>query len=172
MNDIPSVGELQSMLQSVARTRPRITEKARSLLGRSADIINLIGLPVRQADWFFAEEQIDVFPEPNCLRSETNVGLIEISECVRIGKSRFGSIVMDCSTGHIVYVDETGATQLVNTSLERFLYFVGRFHQAAEIGFSDRSKLRRDFESVDQAPLQDPNGVWSVTIEEAEAGLY
>lgn len=172
MRENPSITELQLLLQPAALRRPGITEDARKLLGTSAEILEEFGLPVRQADWFQADEAIEVCHEVEGARYNVNGNLVEIANPVRLGRSEFGRIVMDCRTGHVVYVDESGETQLINTSLHRFLYFIGRFRQSADRGFSDVSNLRAEFEQTDSAPLQNPNGVWSLAIEEAAAGLY
>ena len=172
MKRSPSVSELQSLLQSTARTRPSITEEARKLLGPWAKVLDEVGLPARQGDWFHAVEEVEVWGNMADLHYEVDGGSIYLVRAVQIGRGEFGSIIVDCDTGHVVYVDQAGQTQLINTSLERFLYFVGRFNQSADRGFSDASNLRADYQSIDSAPLENLDGIWCLTIEEAEAGLY
>ena len=172
MRENPSFCEVQRLLQPVALVRPAISEDARRLLGASAKISGHLGLPVRQADWYQAEGAIEPCNEVEGAHYTVNGVAVEIANPIRIGRSEFGRIIVDGSTGHIVYVDESGETQLINTSLERFLYFIGRFHQSADKGFEDTSKLKADLEDADPSPLQNPDGVWSLSIEEAEAGLY
>lgn len=172
MKENLSISELQLLLRPVALVRPSISEDARDLLGASAKTIEYLGLPVRQADWFQAEWAIEPCPEAAGARYTINGATVEIANPVRIGRSEFGRTIVDGTTGHVVYVDESRETQLINVSLERFLYFVGRFRQSADKGFVDVSNLKADFEDTDPAPLQNPDGVWSLSIEEAEAGLY
>jgi hypothetical protein len=172
MRENPSIPELYRLLQPVALVRPGISEDARKLLGASAEIIEQIGLPTQQADWFQAESVVELCHKAIGTRYNVNGNIGEIAKPIQIGRSEFGRIITDGTTGHIVYVDQSGETQLINTSLQRFLYFIGRFRQSADRGFDDVLNLKAELERTDPVPLENPDGIWSLSIEEAEAGLY
>jgi hypothetical protein len=172
MNNDPSVDDLQRVIEPGTYARPRIAEDARELLGATGDLLDRIGLPVTHADWFRADKDIEVCPQAEGARYCVGKLIVEVAAAVRIGSGPFGVIILNCSKGHVVYVDQTTDTELINTSLSKFLYFVGRLNQSADRRFTDVAMLRRDLEAVDPLSLENTEGIWAVTIEEAEAGLY
>ncbi len=172
MRQNPSFAELQSLLGTVALTKPRISESARAVLGATGDLISELGLPSSEADWFFAHDDIEVWPEADGARYQADGVLAEVANAVRIGRNEFGTFLINCSNGHVVYVEDAKQAQLINTSVERFLFFVGRIHRSEASGFADVAALIADCEAVDPEPLRNREGIWSVTLEEVEAGLY
>lgn len=167
-----SLEELGSLLTGEDLTRPKIGDAARKCLGKAAEAIDRVGLPIRFADCFQAVREISFFAVPENCYFRIEQRRLVVQRAVEIGRTEFGSHVVDCDTGCVVYIDSSGTTQLINTSVERFLFFVGRFILSTKRRFSDSDELLADCKRVDEAALADPEGMWSVMIEEGRAGLY
>lgn len=172
MNYPLSVQELRTMIGAEKLCEPVIDDAARIELGTACMIIDELGLPVHHADWFQCTRRVVPFPDAKgrCYLVDGTEHSIE--RAVVIGQSEFGSHVVDCDTGCVVYIESSSDPQLINTSIERFLHFIGYFNNASNEGFADVPTLRRTFEEIDAPALRDTEGVWAVMLEEAEAGLY
>jgi SUKH-4 immunity protein len=170
--DNPSIHEIWSVLDSERLVRPAISGTARSMLGRAVNVLEGVGLPTVFADWFRPTQHIIPYPEATGRVYKVGSKDLVINNAVLLGQNDFGRYVVDCDTACIVYLDSSGSNQLINTSVERFLYFVGRFWKSTDAGFTDIAALLADCKAVDPPALADAEGVWSVMIEEAGAGLY
>jgi len=109
-----SVAELAALHESGKLVKPKINDAARSCLGPAAELLDRIGLPVQVADSFKALKEVVPY-----LRSEGHTYTlggkeVVIRQAVEVGRTDFGSHVIDCETGCIVYADTSGATQLIN----------------------------------------------------------
>lgn len=172
MNDPLSIHELCSLLEPKRFAHPEVDTTAAGELGEIGQLIETLGLPSHFADWFKCTDVVVPFPNANgVVFSLAGVDRV-IRRCVLIGRNDVGAHVIDCDTGCVVYVESSGATQLINTSLERFLYFVGSFDRSSKQGFANIGTLRMDLERIDSSALVDAEGVWAFMLEEAEAGLY
>jgi hypothetical protein len=163
---------LRELLSSLEVARPTITLAARECLGETAALIDQFGVPANQADWFAAVSTVDVLPEARGCMYMTSDQRVTIAGAAVIGRSPFGSIVVDCDSGHVVYCDTLGTSQLLNSSYGKFLFFVGRLHRSDLLRFADVDDLHSSLQVVDPVALKNPEGIWSVTLEEAQAGLY
>lgn len=172
MNETPSIDELQSLLRADELSYPSFTIEVSDALRSSKHVIKCVGLPTQVADWFRAVDNIVLEPDARRFQYAINQQVQVGEDGIRLGVNDLGIIVLDARNGCVVYVEPGGLTQLINTSIERFLYFVGRFNRSADCGFDDINQLLSDCREIDPAPLADPEGVWSVMLEEAKAGLY
>lgn len=152
--------------------QPAMNDTVRSELGVAAQVIDDLGLPKEEADWFTCLETLVPFPDAQGKSYAMNSGESTIMRAVAVGQSEFGTHVIDCDTGCVVYVDSSGDTQLINTSIERFLQFIAHLNNASNEGFENCETLRSALETIDRAALCDTEGIWSVTLESAEAGLF
>ncbi len=167
-----SLEEIGSLFKGEPIKHPRIGDAPRKCLGKAAEVIDTVGLPIRFADSYQAVDEVSFFSVPENCSFSFEQRPTSVHRAVEIGRSEFGTYVVDCDSGCVVYIDSSGSTQLINTSVERFLFFVGRFTLSAMRRFSDSDELLADCKRVDEAALSDPEGMWSVMIEEARAGLY
>ena len=168
-----SLEELASLLGGEQLTRPRIAGPARACLGKAAEAIERIGLPLEFAGVYKAVDEVSLVPVPKGCRYRFQQRWVPVRRAAEIGRGEFGSCVVVCDTAHLVFINSEGPTHLINTSVERFLFFVGRFWQSNRRRFTDGDALFADCQEVDEAAFADPNeGFWSLTIEEARAGMY
>jgi hypothetical protein len=172
MSRVLTLEEVGDALRGVEMSHPIITPEAADLLGPARRVIEEIGMPKEYREWYRAVDPIRIEPDVKQFVYDVGEERRSCGESVRIGGSNFGSLVLDPSTGHVVYVEPEGYAQLINTSIEKFLYFIGRFHQSFKDPAKARKQLERDCRKIDPAPFLDENAIWSVTIEEMEAGFY
>jgi hypothetical protein len=172
MSDAPSFDEIRSLFNDAEIVYPAITPEAAKLIGKAKLVIESVGLPKEYADWYEAVDPIIVEPVVRRFRYDYGDGERSGGVSVRIGKNNLGFIVFEPETGDVVYVEADGTTMLINTSLERFLYFLGRFMRSFSVNNKDLAQLKRDCLRVDPIPLADPEAVWSVTIEEIEDEMW
>jgi len=164
--------ELRELIGTEKLRHPAMDDTVRAELGAAAQVIDDLGLPKEEADWFTCFEELVSFPDAQGKRYFIDDDKRTINRAVAIGRSEFGTHVIDCDTGCVVYIDSSGDTQLINTSIERFLHFVAHFNRASSEGFQNCDILRTALEHVDGVALCDPEGIWSVTLESSEAGLF
>lgn len=164
--------EIRESIGAANLKRPAMSPVVRAQLGTAARVIDDVGLPAVFADWFQCTDTIEPFTNAHGKTYWVGTDEKRITHAVAIGRSEFGTHVVDCDTGCVVYVDASGETQLINTSVERFLLFIAHFNRASNEGFEDCEALRTAFEQIDRMALCNPEGIWSATLESAEAGLF
>lgn len=164
--------EIREWIGAANLRRPVMSRAVRAQLGAAAQVIDDVGLPAVFADWFQCADAIKPLADAHGKSYWVGTDEKRIAHAVAIGQSEFGKHVIDCDTGCVVYVDLSGETQLINTSVERFLLFIAHFIKASNEGFEDCEALRTAFEQIDRLALCNPEGIWSVTLESAEAGLF
>jgi hypothetical protein len=108
-----SLQELASLFKGEEMVRPRITEAARKCLGKTAEVVDHIGLPTRVADSFKAASEISCFSIPQGCGFHLKQERVPIHRAVEIGRAELGSYVIDCDLGYIIYIDFTGTAQLI-----------------------------------------------------------
>lgn len=164
--------ELRNMIGVEKIKRPIMDEEVYAELGPYAKIIETVGLPKEEADWFKCLDSLvlsrDAIGKSYTLNGNNHV----IRRAIAVGVSEFGTHVVDCDTGCLVYVDSTGETQVINSSVDKFLYFVAFFNKASREGYCYCETLRKTLKMIDPSPLDNCEGIWSVTLESAETGLF
>lgn len=146
---------------------PRIDPSCVAAFPEEARLIAAVGLPAEIGDWFQAVERLSLAG----VQPGISLGSTRQRELL-VGKNLdFGVYVVE-GAGAVMYVDESGATQRINSGLREFLAFSALFLAEAQRGFRDVAKLRQKLVEIDPGPFQDPEGVWSYMLESAEAGLY
>ncbi len=172
MKPFLAIPELCDLIGTENLLQPEMKSDVRAKLGEAAQIIETVGLPKQFADWFACFRMIELAPKAQ--RSKYHLSGVRqtIKRAVAVGQSDFGIYVIDCDTGALVYVDPPHDTQLINTSIERFLQFVAHFNIALRQEFGDTAAMRNAFETIDSEPLSNAEGIWALTLESAEAGLF
>lgn len=137
MSYSPSIEELRVLTRGMPMAHPLVRAEARERLGSALLVVEEIGLPANIADWFTAVREIPPCPAVEGHLYRRHGEELPLICPFQIGEFEFGVHVVDASTGCVVYVDEDGSTQLINTSVERFLYFAGWFWQSDDRRFAD-----------------------------------
>ena len=177
MSKTPTIDELRALTKDLKMIRPAITPEAAELLGPARAVIEAVGIPKEWADWFWSVDPIDVLREPERFEYQAGEEKLSGGKSARIGANDFGSLVVEPESGHVVYVEPDGVTQLINTCIEKFIYFIARFHfmiVVQEENYRPRRVMRafrRECQEMDPVPLLDPNAAWSFTLEEMEADI-
>lgn len=164
--------ELRELIGIENLRHPAMNDTVRADLGVAAQAIDEVGLPIEFADWFKCVEAVVPFTDAQGKTYFVDNSEIAIERAVTVGRGEFGTHVIDCNSGCVVYIDSSGDTQLINTSVDRFLQFIAHFNRASNERFENCHVLRTAFDQVDRAALRDPEGIWSVMLESAEAGLF
>lgn len=172
MNYNISLLQLVDLLKTERMTHPAIGPQERECLGGWAELLDRVGLPSHFGDSFSAVAQANFFDSPDGCTNKYAQTQIPMRRAIVIGRSEFGSYVVDCDNGFLVYVDSSGVTQFVNSSIEGFLFIFGRFQQSSKAGFCDIERTLADCKRIDPGAFADPDGMWSVVFEEANAGIY
>ncbi len=178
MNSSLTIQELRDLIGIENLSQPAMDDTVRTELGVATRIIDDLGLPKRFAEWFKCLKTLVLSADTQGKSYFMNNDEKTIERAVAVGQNEFGTHVIDCDTGCLVYIDMprlhrlSGETQLINTSIGRFYQFIAHFNKASSEGFDSSGTLRTAFETIDSAPLCDTEGIWSVTLESAEAGLF
>lgn len=162
---------VQSVLTTTQLVHPAIGDAA-PCCSNALRLIQELGLPAEVGDWFVALDMVRAYDHVGEVQFTVGEATIVVDDAIAIGRNEFGDVIVDCHSGAVVYVDSDGRTQLINTSIERFLYFAGRFQQSADNRFVDVADLAQELQTIDLIPLADRNGIWSVMLEGAQTGMY
>jgi len=173
MKPFHETSEFVDVLEYLELIVPVCEEKVWQFAPIVAKEITQLGLPKTYADWFISVEKVTLSEISEGRKYDFDGHIKTITKACIIGKNTFGDIVIDVVNGCVVDLDRSlNQSQLINTSLTKFLYFVGRMQKSANCQYSDASTLFEEFNKIDPVPMKNNEGIWSLTTFEAEQGMY